>query len=130
MEKSTLIKKRLLQVAKNKGISYEKFFSDFGTTYANFKGKSLKSSLRSNVLVDFSAKHPDVDLHWIITGEKKKEDGTGASIVNETEDRNIDILERELAHAKELVRAKDETIASLQRALEIIGDRNSSSKAS
>ncbi len=73
MEKSTLIKKRLLQVAKNKRISYEKFFIDFGTTYANFKGKSLKSSLRSNVLVDFSAKHPDIDLHWLITGKNKIE---------------------------------------------------------
>ena len=44
--------------------------------------------------------------------------------------KECSLFERDLAHAKELVRAKDETIASLQRALEIIGDRNSSSKAS
>lgn len=73
MEKSDEIKIRLLQVAKNKGISYEKFFKDFGTTYENFKGKSLKSSLRSKVLGDFSQEYPDVDLNWLITGKQKIE---------------------------------------------------------
>ena len=71
VEKISKIKKRMLEVAKNKKISYEKFFKEFGTTYDNFKGKSLKSSLRSSVLVDFSSKHPDVDLHWLITGQVK-----------------------------------------------------------
>ena len=50
--------------------------------------------------------------------------------MNGAECKECTVLERELAHAKELVQAKNETIASLQRALEIIGDRNGSSKAS
>ncbi|MFI1771027.1 hypothetical protein [Thalassobellus citreus] len=73
MEKVSKIKLRLLEVAKNKGIGYEKFFKSFGTTYANFKGKSLKSSLRSEVLADFSSIYPNEDLHWIITGDEKKD---------------------------------------------------------
>ena len=132
MEKSTIIKKRLLQVAKDKGISYEKFFNDFGSTYANFKGKSLKSSLGTNILVDFSAKHPDVDLHWLITGEHKKEEQLGV-IPGESAEavcKECSELERDLAHSKELLKSKDETIASLQRALEIIDSKISSSKAS
>ena len=71
MKKSTKIKSRLLEVSKNKGISYELFFKSFGTSYSNFKGKSLQSSLRSEVLVEFSSKYPDVDLHWLITGQVK-----------------------------------------------------------
>ena len=101
VEKSSKIKLRLLQVAKSKGISYEDFFKDFNTTYANFKGKSLKSSLRSEVLVDFSTKHPDIDLQWLITGKEAKKEEKEKIVVNEPpesygdsyKDKYIEILE-------------------------------------
>jgi hypothetical protein len=111
VEKSSLIKKRLLEVAKNKGISYENFFKDFGTTYANFKGKSLKSSLRSDVLVDFSSKHPDVDLGWLITGKEVKKTEKEVIALNEPQesygknykDLYIEVLEENRQLHKELI---------------------------
>ena len=84
----------MLQVAKNKGISYEKFFKDFDTTYDNFKGKSLNSSLRSHVIVDFSTKHPDVDLHWLITGQTKYTNNETHNIVAETSSEYVDYKEK------------------------------------
>ncbi len=95
MEKITSIKKRLLQVAKNKGISYEIFFKEFGTTYANFKGKSLNSSLRSNVLVEFSTKYPDIDLHWLITGSPKKEE-------KEENTQKLDTMKKDTKNYKQM----------------------------
>lgn len=110
MEKSDEIKIRLLQVAKNKGISYEKFFKDFGTTYENFKGKSLKSSLRSKVLGDFSQEYPDVDLNWLITGKQKIENEKENSVMEEPDDygnnykdKYIEVLEENRELNKKLV---------------------------
>jgi len=114
----------------NKVSNIKERIKKIGVTSANFRGKKLETGVNADLIEKIVSLYPDVNLHWLITGEQKKEDTAGPSIVNETEDRNVDVLERELAHAKELVRAKDETIASLQRALEIIGDRNGSSKAS
>lgn len=135
-ENSANIKDRVLQFADSKEDSKQIFFKKTGLKYGNFTSKSKNSDLGSKSLAEILAIYPDVDLHWLITGEKKKEDTTGVSTVNEIGDssdaicKKCTVLERELAHSKELVQAKNETIASLQRALEIIGDRNGSSKAS
>ena len=67
----TNIKERILQIAKNKGISYEIFFSDLGLSYSNFKGKQRNTSLQSDSIDKIISKYTDVDLHWLITGEKK-----------------------------------------------------------
>ncbi|WP_299012033.1 hypothetical protein [uncultured Polaribacter sp.] len=110
MEKSDEIKIRLLQVAKNKGISYEKFFKDFGTTYENFKGKSLKSSLRSKVLGDFSQEYPDIDLNWLITGKRKIEKEKENLVMEEPDnyennykDKYLEVLEENRQLSKELI---------------------------
>jgi len=66
--KKTNIKERTLQVAKNKGISYELFFSELGLSYSNFKGKQKESSLNSDSIVRIITKHPEIDLYWFVTG--------------------------------------------------------------
>ena len=67
----TNIKERVLQIAKDKGLSYEFFFSDLGLSYSNFKGKQRNTSLQSDSIDRTISKYDDVDLHWLITGEKK-----------------------------------------------------------
>ena len=67
----TNIKERVLQIAKDKGLSYEFFFSDLGLSYSNFKGKQKNTSLQSDSIDKIISKYADVDLHWLITGEKK-----------------------------------------------------------
>ena len=71
VNKKTKIKERILQIAKNKGISYEKFFNEIDSSYSNFKGEQKKTALGSDTIDRIIAKYPDIDLHWLITGEYK-----------------------------------------------------------
>ena len=63
------IKDRVLQIAKNKSISYEKFFGDLGVSYGNFKGKQKESALGSNVLEKIISKYPEISPVWLLTGK-------------------------------------------------------------
>ena len=67
----TNIKERVLQVAKNKGLSYEFFFNDLGISYSNFKGKQRDTSLQSDSIEKIISKYTDIDLHWLLTGQTK-----------------------------------------------------------
>jgi hypothetical protein len=67
----TNIKERVLQIAKSKGLSYEFFFNDLGISYSNFKGKQKNTSLQSDSIDKIITKYTDIDLHWLITGQKK-----------------------------------------------------------
>lgn len=63
------IKDRVLQIAKNKSISYEKFFGGLGVSYANFKGRQKESALGSNVLEKIISKYPEISPVWLLTGK-------------------------------------------------------------
>lgn len=63
------IKDRILQIAKNKAISYEKFFGDLGISYSNFKGRQKESALGSNVLEKIISKYPEISPLWLISGK-------------------------------------------------------------
>jgi hypothetical protein len=47
----TNIKQRILQIAKNKGFSYENFCKEIDVSYSGFKGNSLNTSIKSDTLV-------------------------------------------------------------------------------
>lgn len=72
-KKNTLIKERILQLAKNKGFSYETFLTKVDLKYANFKGIQKKGGINSNSIGKILSEFPDVDLHWLVTGEQKIE---------------------------------------------------------
>src|SRR5574343_128494 len=67
----TNIKERILEIPVNKGISKEKFFTDLGVTYGNFKGKAKEKSLSSDVLAKIVTDYPDIDPTWLLTGRGK-----------------------------------------------------------
>lgn len=73
-KKKTNIKERVLQIAKNKGVNYEKFFKSLNVSYSNFKGNQKKSALSSETIAKIISKYPDVDLHWLITGKESNKD--------------------------------------------------------
>ena len=74
MEKKTPnIKERILKVAKNQGLSYESFLTKVDLKYANFKGKQKLGGINSNSLERIVSEFPEVDLHWLVTGEEKIE---------------------------------------------------------
>lgn len=78
--KVTNIKERILQIAEYKGVAKEKFFSEIGMTYGNFKGKSKETPINSNALEDIISNHPEINIKWLVTGNgemldsKQKED--------------------------------------------------------
>lgn len=64
----TNIKERILYIAEYKGISKEKFFTELGVTYGNFKGKAKEKALSSDVLAKIVAKYPDINTYWLLNG--------------------------------------------------------------
>ncbi|WP_052503492.1 hypothetical protein [Lacinutrix sp. Hel_I_90] len=82
-KKNTTIKERILLIAKNKGISYEKFLSDLDLNYVNFKGKQKLTGINSNSIDRIVSDYPEIDLHWLITGEKKYENESKENTANE-----------------------------------------------
>lgn len=79
----TNIKERVLQIAKNKGISYEFFFNDLGISYSNFKGKQRDTSLQSDSIEKIISKYKDIDLHWLLTGQTKYSENEAINKVSE-----------------------------------------------
>lgn len=85
-----------MQIAKNKSISYEKFFGDLGVSYANFKGRQKESALGSNVLEKIISKYPEISPVWLLTGKgpmtlsvDSQQDET-SPVVSATVQREID----------------------------------------
>lgn len=68
--KKTSIKERVLSIAKDRGISYEQFCEGIGMTYGSFKGEQKKTSLNSDAIDRIMSKYPEVDLHWLVTGNE------------------------------------------------------------
>lgn len=75
------IKERILEYTDRKGLSKEKFFSELGVTYGNFKGKAKEKSLSSDVLAKIVTKYTDINTDWLLTGNGKmlKEEITSSS---------------------------------------------------
>lgn len=65
------IKIRILEYAENKGFKRSKFPSEIGMSYSNFKSDALKTPINSDAIGNILSFFPDIDLHWLITGEKK-----------------------------------------------------------
>ena len=107
------IKERVLQVAKYKGIGYEKFASIIGMTYASFKGQQKKTPINSNALDSLLSEFPDVSAEWLITGKgemiKDPQSVAGVSHSPPGEDVYKALWEQ----SKEEIREKDKEIARL-----------------
>jgi hypothetical protein len=79
--KFTNIKERVVQIAEKQDVSKERFFFSIGMTSANFRGKAKDTPLNSKAIVNIITKYPEVDLYWLLMGEKER---TG-DVVNESE---------------------------------------------
>ena len=77
------IKERIKQVAENKGIPLGKFFKELGVSSTGFSGEKIKKGVNSETIQKLICLFPDVDLHWLVTGEAKKEVLQSNVIVNE-----------------------------------------------
>lgn len=61
------IKERVLQIAKYKGVGYEKFFEEIGMSYGNFKGKAKNTPLNSDAIDNILTKFPEINSDWLIS---------------------------------------------------------------
>lgn len=82
---STRIKDRILEIAEYKQISKEKFILGLNQKYANYKGISKKSSPSADVIAEISAKYPEIDIVWLLTGE-------GRMLRNAMDPKNGDLV--------------------------------------
>ncbi len=80
VNKFSNIKERVVQIAESQSISKERFFESIGMSSANFRGKAKETPLNSNAVANIITNYPEVDLYWLITGEKK---GSSANYLNE-----------------------------------------------
>jgi hypothetical protein len=103
----TNIKERVVQYARKQPMSLEKFFRSINMSSANFRGKAKDSPLNSKTIANIITKYPDIDLYWLLLGERK---GSVENVLNE--DREPYITEN--TSCKE----KDEMIAMLKSQVE------------
>ena len=66
--KFTNIKERIIYLIEYKREKKETFFSEVGTTSANFRGKNINSSLNSDVIERILTKYDDISADWLLTG--------------------------------------------------------------
>lgn len=64
-----MIKDRIMEVLKKKGVPIEKTFSDLGVTSSNFRSNAAKTPVSSDFIANLFAMFPDINLEWLITGE-------------------------------------------------------------
>lgn len=95
-KKLSFIKERILYLTELKGFGKEEFFSKIGMTYGNFKGRFKEKPINSNALENILSIIPDVNTHWLLTGE-------GEPIINkayQNDDKLRDVNEAEPIYLK------------------------------
>ena len=107
----TNIKSRFLQIASNKGISYEKFLSELDVSYSGFKGKQKETGISSDVIVRLKTIHPEVDLDWLVMGT---EQNAFSNLVNDSENaykkqssKNVDFEQYKIITDKKIAELED-----------------------
>lgn len=64
-----MIKDRMIEFIDSKSIVKERFYEMIGMTSANFRGPARNSPINSNAIKKMIEKFPELNLHWLITGE-------------------------------------------------------------
>lgn len=98
------IKERILQIANNQNISYEKFCEKIGVTYGNFKGENKKRPINSNILENILSIYPNVNPSWLLTGQGKmliEEDSYIEELISPNNDKEVELLQKQIALLEE-----------------------------
>lgn len=65
------IKGRILQLIDYKGVDKIKFLEKNKLSASNYRSKSLYSEVGGDVIAKISSLFPDINVHWLVTGEGK-----------------------------------------------------------
>ncbi|MRX40371.1 XRE family transcriptional regulator [Flavobacterium sp. LC2016-23] len=88
----SLIKERILQYAEFKGLGKEKFITELGMTYGNFKGTQKKTSVNSDFLDKLLSAYPEINIEWLLSGVGSIEKESSLHTPNEDRDFLMKIL--------------------------------------
>jgi len=64
-----MIKERISQIAKKKGVTNRKICQKIGLTYGGFTGENKKRPVNSDAIANLLAEYPDVNPRWLLTGQ-------------------------------------------------------------
>ena len=64
-----MIKERILQIAKRKGITNREICQKIGLTYGGFTGENKKRPVNSDAIANLLSEYPDVNPRWLLTGQ-------------------------------------------------------------
>jgi len=67
--KTSMIKERILQIAKRKGVTNRKICQKIGLTYGGFTGENKKRPVNSDAIANLLVEYPDVNPRWLLTGQ-------------------------------------------------------------
>jgi len=139
--KFTTIKKRCNYISENYEVSKSAFYRKIDMSSGSFRGNAINTPLNSNAIEKIITNYPQINVHWLITGEGNiltqpdisKENkqlnyndsttNNTSSVEEETNEKSytspekknrIKELEQENKHLKEMIAIKDDMIAILK----------------
>ena len=86
VNKKTYIKERIKQVAEYQNIKYKELYGILGMTDGGFKGEHLKKPIKSDAISYLINAFPDINLHWLMTGEGEMS-SSNPNLVNEPSEK-------------------------------------------
>lgn len=135
-----MIKDRMIEFIDSKSIVKERFYEMIGMTSANFRGPARNSPINSNAIKKMIEKFPELNLHWLITGEGEMINTSSSDTITTITDNGSDSSDSSYSNNKnsgnstnnyyafppnsesKILSVKDYEIQSLKDSIQVLRD--------
>lgn len=83
------IKERIVEVIEKEGVAKEAFYKKIGMTSSSFRSNAKKTPLNSDAIANVLAELPQINAHWLITGQ-----GEMTVTASQLSKASVEILEK------------------------------------